>query len=295
MKESSPERKSLRDSFFETETAKLDPQVHQFMEKLDKNAQHLSGSYPSLYGGTVKGSRTASEYSMTKEGALERLNIKYRMAAQFVGQVIEKAVEAYAGEMNGDEMYAERQGDSFQNEVINQQAVQRRTGEVEVEGGSHVPLSWSQIKATIVELLTSGNESMAMALNHPQNSTLMKNVLGVDELYIPGENSRNKQLVEIAEMLEQQPTQGPVQVPGGQPQLISSVPAIAGIDNDEIELETCKVWLASPKGLEMRKTNPAGYQNVIAHAQQHLMNIMGMQQADSSLRQKDREDRPNGG
>ena len=52
---------------------------------------------------------------------------------------------------------------------------------------------------------------MEWSLTHPENASLIASLLGVPELYIPGDDDRNKQLREISELIQGQP------IPQGMP------------------------------------------------------------------------------
>jgi hypothetical protein len=107
-------------------------------------------------------------------------------------------------------------------------------------------------------------------------------LIGVPELYIPDQDDVNKQLFEIGVLVKGAPTQMPPQMgpdgqpamgPDGQPQqpqMQPSVPIDPTIDDDEIHIGVCKIYLKSPEGLASQGT--PGYQNVQAHLEAHLQN-----------------------
>ena len=194
------------------------------------------------------------------------------MVKEFIKEVIRKAVDSYVENMSSEfEVNVEKQDDNFVNDTLSRSILERDTGGVEVEGGSHVPLSWSQVKSAVMEMIQTNNPVIMEAITHPQNTTFLRNIVGADDLYIPGEGSRNKQWFEIGLLLEQQPAAGPDGQPG------PSVPTIPGVDNDAVELEICRVWLTSDKGIKAMTANPGGYENVKMHAMQHMMNIQQQQ------------------
>ena len=82
----------------------------------------------------------------------------------------------------------------------------------------------------ILQLFQGGNEDVMAVLRHPENAGLIALIIGVPELYIPGDDSRNKQLVEIGDAYSGPiptgaPPQGgpPSPQPGGPPH--SGMPA----------------------------------------------------------------------
>src|ERR1700686_2816503 len=139
------------------------------------------------------------------------------------------------------------------------------------------------------------------ALTEPANMGYIKNVLGLTELVIPGEESRNKQLREIQQLLASAPIVismhpsgvahiepgspvGAGEAPEAQPTaqtrqqdagataslVLPSVPVDQLLDDHAVEFEECKRWANSDAGQAARMTNPAGFANVRAHAEAHL-------------------------
>jgi hypothetical protein len=129
------------------------------------------------------------------------------------------------------------------------------------------------------------------ALAEPANLGYIKNVLGLTELVIPGEDARNKQLREIQVLLGSAPIvvagatrnskienrnseaeSGPD--PQSAPIVMPSVAVDVLMDDHAVEFEECKRWANSEAGQSAKMTNPTGFANVRAHAEAHLR-VMG--------------------
>ena len=115
-------------------------------------------------------------------------------------------------------------------------------------------------------------------------------MLGLAELVIPGEDSRNKQLREIQKLLTAAPIIVSLHPSGamhiepavgeggsgsggatvGVPLVLPSVPVDELLDEHGVEFEECKRWANSEAGQAAHMTNPAGFANVRAHAEAHL-------------------------
>ena len=269
--------KRLSDYFYSPTPTRLSEEVTHFNTRLEGASQELSGATPAIYGGQLKGSRTASEYAMSREQALERLNVKYRMAKDFISKVLPRAVAEYAKHMATEkETYVEKDGDNFRNDDLEREDLLGQTGRVEVEGGAHVPMSWSQIKQSITDMIHQGSPLIQRILEHPQNTLLIKQVIGVQDLFVPGENSRNKQQHEIGLLKEG----APVLDEANPQQQVPSVRTVPGVDMDMVELEVCRVWLTSEEGLHYKETKPDAYINVQLHAQEHSTNLQAQQQQE---------------
>jgi hypothetical protein len=169
------------------------------------------------------------------------------------------------------------------------------------ESDETFPRLKSQQRAVVQQLMASSDPLIQQALADPANVGFVKGVLGLSELVVPGEDSRNKQLREIDLLLAGTPTPTHVILSeaknlssidaGGKddsqrdssgtnrPQndstkgaaiLAPSVPIDLLFDNHVVELEECRRWANSDAGQIARIENPAGFANVKAHAEAHL-------------------------
>jgi hypothetical protein len=68
--------------------------------------------------------------------------------------------------------------------------------------------------------------------------------IGLDELYTPGDDQRNKQLDEISYLIQSAPMLNPMT--GG---MQSTVPIEPQVDNDQYHIETCQAFLSSEMGM----------------------------------------------
>ncbi len=158
------------------------------------------------------------------------------------------------------------------------------------ESDETFPRLKSQQRGVIQQLMASSDPLIQQALADPANIGFVKSVLGLPDLVVPGEDSRNKQLREIEMLLHSAPIQ--MQVAGDRAQgagetltpdtyhLLPSVPVDLLFDDHSVELEECRRWANSDAGQVARMENPAGFANVRAHAEAHLRAI-GLAYANS--------------
>lgn len=99
---------------------------------------------------------------------------------------------------------------------------------------------------------------------------ILKDLLGLDDLEIPGDTSRDKQWREIVQLLEEMPMEG-------EQGLESSVEP-GPFDAHDTELAIVATWINSAEGQKAKEQNPMGYMNVMAHAMQHQQAIQQAQQ-----------------
>ena len=138
------------------------------------------------------------------------------------------------------------------------------------ETDEQFPETWVQKRRTLMELLGSGSQEIGAVLQHPENMKVLKDLLGLDDLAIPGDTSRDKQWREIIQLLEEMP----IETEEG----FESSVEIDVFDNHEIELAIVAQWLNSAEGQKAKEQNPMGYLNVRAHAMQHQETIQMQQQ-----------------
>lgn len=281
--------RALSEGFYEVKTATLSQEVLPFAQKVQEMGQLVSGALPSLFGGQMSGSRTASEYSMSRAQALQRLQTQWKMLTMWWKEVFGKVIPMYIKEVVEDEKQVKKdENGNFVNVFIRKAELEGKIGSVELEGNENLPITWNQQKDTFMELLQSQNPVVVDALQSPENLPYFKRVTGLTDYVIPNENDRRKQYEEIEQLINSEPIQVPpdpmmVQqavmqgMPPPQPQMQPSVPVDPDLDNHEIEAYTCHYWLVGDAGRLCKTENPMGYQNVLLHYKMHK-DVLMMQQ-----------------
>ena len=281
---------SLNDQFFQTQMARLSEEVPGFQKQLEQYGQFVSGAYASIYGGAIQGGGgTLGEYETSRNQSLQRLQLTWRMVSNFFIGVLKKGAYQYFDSVDYDEVMVEPNGNSFKNTYIKLTQATGKVGQVEAEFSDQFPASWVQQRDIIQNLLTLNNDQIGQVLGHFKNAPMLNALIGVPELYIPGQDDVDKQLYEIGLLVQSQPNQQPMTAPNGlpvlgpdgQPQMGPMIPSVAidpSIDDDEIHIGVCKIYLKSPEGLASKGT--PGYQNVEAHLEMHLQHqqMLMMQQ-----------------
>lgn len=278
---------SLSNNITSTELAHLSSEVPAFMKSLEYYAQLVSGAFPQIFGGATN-NRTLGQDDNARNQALQRLGTAWKMINEFWASVMSKAVKNYANDMVEDETYVKQLGTSQVAVEIKREELTGEIGEVRPETSEQFPISWSQQRDQWFNMLQN-NPQIASLLLLPQNVALMKKVIGVDELYLPGDDDRTKQLSEITDLLQGvptpaiDPTTGQQQVDQtGQPVFQSSVPIEPMLDDDATHIAVAQGFCNSDVGQMMKRINPNGYQNIILHVQAHFQN---KQQRDMQMLQ----------
>jgi len=273
--------KTVSDGFFETRTATLSQEVLPFFQQIQTLGQMASGALPSLFGGQLEGSKTASEYSMSRAQALQRLQNVWKQMTMWWKDVYGKVVPMYIKELKEDERSVEQdeQG-NFVNVFVKIAELQGKIGRVELEANENLPITWSQRKDVYMKLLEVQNPLIMQALTSPENIKNLVEAIGLDDFIVPGEEDRQKEYEEIRLLLNSTPIPQPpsnedimmAMEHGQEPQPIEapSVEIDYDLDNHQLAADIDRTWAVSPAGRLAKEDNPEGYKNVLLHMKAHL-------------------------
>jgi hypothetical protein len=290
----------LAAGFFQPAAAQVPPDLvrHQ-QELMGPVAQFLTGLFPAVFGGEMESQKTATGYAMARDQALGRLGLVWRRLKQFYADVMLLSVDCFRKNRPEDaEIPILGPGGEFESHWIHLADLK---GNIQAypESDETFPRLKSQQRSVIQQLMASSDPLIQQALADPANIGFVKSVLGLSDLVVPGEDSRNKQLREIESLLHSAPIQvagaGSAGVPPAGVRedeqesrrqdagaaLLPSIPVDVLFDDHAVELEECRRWANSDVGQIARVENPAGFANVRAHAEAHLRAI-GLAYANSS-------------
>lgn len=260
--------KALQDGFHEVKTATLSAEVMPFAQNIQSLAQLVSGALPSLFGGNLEGSGTASEYSMSRAQALQRLQNTWKMFTVWWKQIFGKVIPMYIQEIKeqGDERDVQRNKDgSFVNVFVRRAELEGKIGKIELEANENLPLTWSQRKDLIMQLLGNSNPEILAILGAPENLPVIREYLGFTDMFVPNEDDVDKAYDDIKTLLNGMPT------PTGNPMMPEqpSVDIDPIFDNHQIAFEIVRKWVISEAGRLAKIENPDGYRNVLLYGQGH--------------------------
>jgi hypothetical protein len=297
----------LAAGFFQPAPATVPPDMLRHQQDLiGPVAQFLTGLFPAIFGGNMEDVKTASGYALARDQAMGRLGLVWRRTKQFYADVMLLSVDCFRKNRPGDAEIPLLGPDGlFDSRAIRLIDLKGNIA-VHPEADETFPRLKSQQRAVLQQLFGVNDPAIQRALVEPANLGFIKNVLGLTELVIPGEDSRNKQLREIQQLLTSPPIVVPVHVPthvihgsrpvapdasgsasdngssgedAGQSQVASHQPrelVLPSVSIDQLlddhatEFEECKRWANSDAGQAAHMTNPAGFANVRAHAEAHL-------------------------
>ena len=290
----------LAAGFFQPAPAQVPPDMIRHQQDLiGPVAQFLTGLLPAIFGGNMEDVKTASGYAMAREQAMGRLGLVWRRTKQFYADVLLLAVDAFRKNRPDDAEIPLLGPDSVLDARTIRTVDLKGNIAVHPEADETFPRLKSQQRGVLQQLLGINDPVIQRALTEPANLGYIKNVLGLTEMVIPGEDSRNKQLREIQQLLASAPIvismhasgvahvalasppagsanadadeNRPGQIQGAAvPLVLPSVPVDQLLDDHAVEFEECKRWANSEAGQSARMTNPAGFANVRAHTEAHL-------------------------
>jgi len=260
----------MGDAFYEIKTATLSSEVLPFGKNIQEFGQLVVGAPPSLFGGApTEGSKTAAEYSMSRAQALQRQQNVWKMLVIWWKTIFGKAIPAYINNIVEDERFVKKDTNGKHiNVFIRKAELQGKIGDIECEADEQLPISWSQVKDTIMSIMESGNPVLIEALTDPENLDFVKKIIGLPQFRIPGEADRLKQYEEIDLLLKSSP------IPRENPETDEeeegpSIPIDPDIDNNAIQASICRGWAISEPGQLAKIENSEGYRNVILHLRDH--------------------------
>jgi len=149
--------------------------------------------------------KTASGYALARDQAMGRLGLVWRRTKQFYADVLLLAVDCFRKNRPEDVEIPLLGPDG----VLDARSI--RTADlkgnicVHPEADETFPRLKSQQRAVLQQLFGINDPVLQRALTEPANLGYIKNVLGLTEMVIPGEDSRNKQLREIQHLLSAPP------------------------------------------------------------------------------------------
>jgi hypothetical protein len=302
---------SLADGFFQPAPAQVPPEMLRHQQDLiGPIAQFLTGLFPAVFGGEMENVKTASGYAMARDQALGRLGLVWRRLKQFYGDVMLLSVDCFRKNRPSDvEIPFLGAGGQFAAKFI---SLANLKGNIQAhpESDETFPRLKSQQRAVLQQLMANPDPAIQAALREPANLGFIKSLVGLSELVVPGEDSRNKQLREIQQLLQglavtsltaKAPLAGDFGLgdpnslapgtplagasglgAGTSPQVMSTVPIDELLDDHATEFEECRRWANSDAGQIARAQNPAGFANVRAHAAEHAA-ALARQQARAAL------------
>jgi hypothetical protein len=168
-------------------------------------AQFLTGLFPAIFGGNMEDVKTASGYALARDQAMGRLGLVWRRTKQFYADVLLLSVDCFRKNRPEDAEIPLLGPDGVLDARSIRAADLKGNICVHPEADETFPRLKSQQRGVLQQLFGINDPVIQRALTEPANLGYIKNVLGLTEMVIPGEDSRNKQLREIQQLLASAP------------------------------------------------------------------------------------------
>lgn len=239
---------------------------------LNSIPQLLSGYFPALFGGDTGGNDTAAGIQIQRNQAMGRIGRAWRRLQVFIANLDGKSVRCFAKNRTEDvEVPTKSQSGEFSSDILKLEDMQ---GEVTAypEVDAQYPTLQSDVRALIATMYSNAaqNPLTLQTFSSPDNLEYVFRTMGVSDVQVPGQQQRVKTFKDIEQLVQESPivqqAQPPTpESPQGVPmQILPSIKPDPDIDDLKVASDTCKTWLISDAGLEMKQTNPMGYENVKA-------------------------------
>lgn len=260
---------SLAAGFFQPAPAQVPPDLAEHAANLmGPVAQFLTGAFPALFGGAMSNNDTASGYAMARDQAMGRIGLVWRRMNFFHADLMLLAVDCFRKNRPNDvEVTLLGAGAAFESKWIRLADLKGNLFSYP-ETDEQYPTLWSQQRAVLMQLMANPDPQIQAVMAHPENMSLIKRMIGLEEFVIPDEESRTKQYREIAQLVAESPVVRRDEASGVELTLPSILPDEFA-DNHAVELEICKRWFSSDAGQVAKIDAPLGYANVKAHAMFH--------------------------
>ena len=226
----------LAAGFFQPQPARVPPDMVQHQQELiGPVAQFLTGLFPAVFGGNMEDVKTASGYALARDQALGRLGLVWRRMKQFYADVILLGVDCFRKNRPEDVEIPLLGPDGVLDARTIRLADLKGNISVHPEADETFPRLKSQQRGVLQQLFGINDPVIQKALTEPANMGYIKNVLGLTELAVPGEDSRNKQLREIQQLLAAAPivVDAPQAVILSQPAGAGEAKNLSSIDTSE--------------------------------------------------------------
>lgn len=253
---------SLAESFYQTQPSRFSDQMEPWIQSVEAGAVQDVGTTPQIFGGG--NASTAREAEINKNAAMAQLGIHW----MYMRKAWERA------KRNGV-MQLLKYGPSVIQEGKNiANLAEVAEGKWHFEADEAYPANWGQQRDFWMFMSQQPKEVQdAWGMSRPENIAKRQSLMGMDGLYIPGLDDREKTLDTIQKLLQGQPIVQ--QNPDGSTDIQPSIPADEFEDDPNLVVQLVKGWAqkASLAGGE-RETNPNGYSNVISwgKAYQQMLN-----------------------
>lgn len=265
---------SLADSIYRREPRQFSEQIPNLSNTVVENAKTNSGLVDDVWGGDSS-DPTARQTELKMNAALRQLGVLWKMIGQFYEQIYKKSCRLLAEHQEGVIKFSKKnQFGKYDQMAVDVESL--RNGNYHFEADEAIPLTYGQQRDLLMWFLDRSPEQQQFwGMNDPLNVPTFKRLLGMPGERIPNEDSRDKGMAIIEQLLAAAPTPGapdlsaPPDPSSGQPPQGPQQPSIAPDweDDSAFMASLAKSYLTVNYQLKQDKAD--GYLNVQLWGQAH--------------------------
>lgn len=252
----------MADRFWSEPAADLPPSVQlMFQALLTQIPQGLTGLYPAVLGDTDPAAQTKGGLLAIRDASRGQQGPAWRNWRKAYRRAI----------IQGVRMCFEAE----KSELAEQFTASSET--ICVHGDESFPQTEIEKREMFQQIVTEaiqGSQQAAAVLADAQNAVVIKRYLGLPDLRIPGLDEAEKQMSEIAILLQATPISDPQTG-----QLRPSLGIDPDTDDHAVEWQRGLDWMNSPDGQAEKEKNPEGVMNVKMHLLLHRNELQKRQEA----------------
>ncbi len=263
-------------------TARFPAQLIVIIEGIEKAIQAQTGLNPAVFGQLSEGRKTAEEYRLSLNQALQQLGPPGEYLKLGWVMATTNAIKQLERHAPKNINVSVSQGGETVSEMLDFEALRAGNWHFEsVHAG--VPQTFADERDAVQQLVKESPDFAAsIGVNQPVNVGWVKDHFGVSGLKTPMEALRQKILDTIQQLLEDGLNgAGPVeeQMVDGSVMELPSVPPEEFVDDYQVVAQMVKEWMVDAAGQKAKTANPAGYANVRAYgkAQKRAAQMEAMQ------------------
>ena len=269
----------------------LSPELIAECETLLHFAEYTTGDLPVLHGEADTDQETLGGQKLDTAAAKGQLSMPWKAEQRFFARVYTILI-TLAAQINADAGVMSVEGPNGQ-ERFNPRAILDGEWGCYPDPDSAYPETTEDKRAAVQTVLSQLSQADPTIALQPDNLKLVKQLSGLDDLVIPGAEARDQALLDIEQLLQEQPVpnvndpqwQKAVQQTIAQGQQPPDPPMMCSIEIDpdwdlhKPMADKVQEWLNSPaKREEMLKGNTLGVQNVKLYGKAHRDALAAQQQ-----------------
>lgn len=259
---------NLNDAVAKLPVATPEPEMERYAVEQREHGAEIIGITPQIYGGGAS-EQTAYATNLKRNQAMLQLSMAADAGREYWCDVTFNAVMLMAKHSNGTipSPYAP----ATESETI-EDIAELLEGGWHFEAADSMPMSWPEQREQLNKFMevNAGNPGLLDKMGYflPANIPKLQDTqIGIPDWKIPNEDALNKVNAEIRELLTGEPVKQP-SVNLGEVIEIPSIP-VDEFDDHAFVSQCLRDWFQTEQAMDIRKTNPAGFKNVVSFWKAH--------------------------